>query len=555
MVERKKDLRKALMQSGLLNADQVALATSEGQRTGESLIKVILRKSMLDEKQVLSFLEDEMGIPHVNLSSYLIDQKTIESIPAMIAKKFSVIPLFIVDKTVSLAMIDPFDIKAIDEIRAKTGYDVEVMAAAPSEIELAIAQYFGVAGTIEELLSAVPVPDSARQKSPSSSGEAPVTKLVNMLLVQAAQEKASDIHLEAEEKRSRVRYRIDGVMHEVANPPAHLHPSLVSRIKIMSRMDIAESRVPQDGRFDFKYENRTIDVRVSSFPNIHGEAVVMRLLDKKAMILSLNELGLVEENLKNFNKLVKRPYGIVLVTGPTGSGKTTTLYATLLSIVTPERNFVTVEDPVEYEVSGVRQSQVNVKAGLIFSTALRSILRQDPDVILVGEVRDLETASVAIEAALTGHLVFSTLHTNDAPGALTRLVDMGVEPFLISSATAGVLAQRLVRKICSNCKVQIDIPDEIKKQFDYLKGKNYTFYHGKGCKACHGSGYRGRTGIFELMVINDEIRNLIVSRAASSQIRKAALENGMHTLRDDGLQKVIAGDTTIDEVMRVTQID
>jgi type IV pilus assembly protein PilB len=555
LVEKKKDLRKALIDSGLLNADQVKIADEEGRRTGESLIRVILKKQLLNEKQVLAFLEDEMDIPHVSLASYLIDQKTIESIPAAIAKKFSVIPLFIVENTISLAMIDPFDIKAIDEVRAKTGYDVEVMAAAPSEIEQAIAQYYGVAGTIEDLLSAVPVPKSKESKGASVTGEAPVTKLVNMLLVQAASEKASDIHLEAEEKKSRVRYRIDGILHEITSPPAHLHPSLVSRIKIMARMDISETRVPQDGRFDFKYENRNIDVRVSSFPNIHGEAMVMRLLDKKAMILSLNELGLVEENLKKFDKLINRPYGIVLVTGPTGSGKTTTLYATLLKIVTPERNFVTIEDPVEYEVAGVRQCQINPKAGLVFANALRSILRQDPDVILVGEIRDTETAGVAIEAALTGHLVFSTLHTNDAPGALTRLTDMGVEPFLISSATAGVVAQRLVRKICTNCKVEVEVPDELKKQFDALKGKNYAFYHGKGCKACRGSGYKGRTGILEIMILNDEIRNMIVNKAPASQIKQAAIANGMHTLRDDGLLKVIAGETTIDEVMRVTQLD
>ena len=563
MVERKKDLRTALVESGLLTLEQVKAATEEGRRTGESLVKLILSKKMLEEKQVLSFLEEEMGIPHVSLSSYLIDQKTIESLPPAVAKKFGVIPLFQVENTLSIAMADPFDIKAIDEIRTKTGKDIEVMSATPTEINQAIVQYYGIAGSLEEVVTAMTNADTpgspgaaaAASSSTSDKEDAPVMKLVNLLMVQAVQERASDVHIEPEEKRSRVRYRIDGIMQEVSSPPAHLHASIASRIKVMSRMDIGETRLPQDGRFDFKYETRMIDVRVSSFPTIYGEAMVLRLLDKQSMAISLTDIGFGEENMKKFELLVKRPYGIILVTGPTGSGKTTTLYATLNHILSPERNIVTVEDPVEYEMPGIRQCQVNVKAGLVFATALRSILRQDPDVILVGEIRDMETGGVAIEAALTGHLVFSTLHTNDSPGALTRLIDMGVEPFLISSATAGVIAQRLVRKICPNCKVEVEIPEETLKEFASFQGKKYTFYHGKGCKACHGSGYRGRTAIFELLTLNDEIRNMIVTRTATGLIKQAAIRNGLRTLREDGMQKVIAGETTLDEVMRVTQLD
>ncbi len=555
MAEKRKDLRTALTESGLLTPEQVRVATEAGRRTDESLIKVLLAKKILDEKQVLKFLEGEMGIPHISLSSYLIDQKTIEGLPPALAKKYSVIPLFQVENALSIAMVDPFDIKAIDEIRSKTGHDVEVMAATPTEINQAIVQYYGVAGTLEEVISAISIPEVLAAQAPTPAEEAPITKLVNLLLIQAVQERASDVHIEPEEKRCRVRYRIDGIMHEVSSPPVHLHSSIISRIKVMSRMDIAETRIPQDGRFEFKFENRVVDVRVSSFPAIHGEAIVMRLLDKQSMILELTEIGFSEGNLKRFEELAKRPYGIILVTGPTGSGKTTTLYATLQHILTSERNIITIEDPVEYELAGIRQCQVNPKAGLVFATALRAILRQDPDVILVGEVRDLETAGVAIEAALTGHLVFSTLHTNDAPGALTRLVDMGVEPFLISSATAGVIAQRLVRKICSNCKVEVEVPESITNQFSTLKGKKHTFYHGEGCKTCRGTGYKGRTAIFELLTLTDEMRNMIVNKEQTNKIKEAAIAAGMKTLREDGLQKVIAGITTIDEVMRVTQLD
>jgi len=553
MAEKRKDLREALVKSGLLTEEQVHQAQDEVRRTGDSLIRVILKNKLLDEKTVLKFLEEEMGFPQLNLSSYLIDQKTIESVPPATVKKYNVIPLFLVGTTLTVAIADPFDVRAIDEIRKKTNLSVEVMAAAPSDINQAIVQYYGVAGTLEEVLASMATPEAAAAP-PSAAEEAPITKLVNLLIVQAVSEKASDIHIEPQENRTRIRYRIDGIMHEVSSAPAHLHSSIVSRIKIMSRLDIAETRIPQDGRFETKYENRGIDVRVSSYPNIYGETMVMRLLDKEAMLFSLADLGFTQEMLSKFGEMIRRPYGIILVTGPTGSGKTTTLYATLQSINTPERNIVTIEDPVEYELAGIRQSQVNPKAGLVFANALRSLLRQDPDVILVGEIRDLETSGVAIEAALTGHLVFSTLHTNDAPGALNRLVDMGVEPFLISSATAGVIAQRLVRKICSNCKVPQEVPQEFLAKFN-MQDKKHTFFHGKGCKTCRGTGYKGRTAIFEILVIDEKLREMVIAKASSSAMKQVAVAAGMRTLRDDGIQKAIAGATTLDEVMRVTQLD
>jgi len=554
MAEKKKDLREALVKSGLLTAEQVRLASENSIRSGESLIRSILYSKLLDEKTLLKFLEEEMGIPHVSLSSYLIDQKTIDLVPAGTAKKYGIIPLFLVENTLNVAMVDPFDVRGIDEVRIKTGHDLEVMSALPSEVNQALVQYYGVAGTLEEVLTQISHTEVA-QVLPAMAEEAPITKLVNLLIIQALQERASDIHIEAEEKVTQVRYRIDGILHVISIVPSHLHASIVSRIKVMSRMDIAETRVPQDGRFSFKYENREVDVRVSSFPAIHGETMVLRLLDKQAMILKLQDLGFSPENLKHFEAVVHRPYGIILVTGPTGSGKTTTLYATLNHINSPERNIITVEDPVEYELPGINQSQINPKAGLLFSTALRSILRQDPNVILVGEIRDLETASVAIEAALTGHLVFSTLHTNDAPGALTRLEDMGVEPFLISSSCAAVIAQRLVRKICDNCKEAAEISAEVLKDFEVFKGKKITFYHGKGCKMCRGTGYKGRLGIFEMIVISDKIREMIISKTPSNLIKQQAVKEGMLPLRDDGLLKVMAGETTLDEVMRVTQLD
>ncbi|MBI5699479.1 type II/IV secretion system protein [Candidatus Saganbacteria bacterium] len=554
MAEKKRDLRESLVSSGLLTAEQVKESVEESRRSGDSLVKVILRKKLLDEATIVKFLEEVMGFPRVSLASYLVDQKTLDAVPPAVVKKYGVVPLFLVENTLSVAMVDPFDVKALDEVRKRTGFDVEAMVAAPSDINQAVIQYYGVAGTLEEVLATVATPEAAAAPL-AATEEAPITKLVNLVIAQAVDEKASDIHIEPEAKRTRIRYRIDGIMHEVSSPPSHLHSSIVSRIKVMSRMDIAETRVPQDGRFEFKFENRAIDVRVSTFPIIYGEVVVMRLLDKQAMIFSLADLGFTEENLAKFKEMYSRPYGIILVTGPTGSGKTTTLYATLQSINSPERNIVTVEDPVEYELPGIRQSQVNTKAGLVFANALRSLLRQDPDIILVGEIRDLETSSVAIEAALTGHLVFSTLHTNDAPGALTRLVDMGVEPFLISSSVAGVIAQRLVRKICSNCKVPQEVAKDVLDHFKELKDKKLTFYHGKGCKTCRNTGYRGRTGIFEMLTLNPEIQDLIMNKAPSNQVKEVAVRSGMKTLREDGISKVIAGMTTLDEVLRVTQLD
>ncbi|MBU0573201.1 MAG: Flp pilus assembly complex ATPase component TadA [Candidatus Margulisbacteria bacterium] len=555
-MSKKKDIRELLVSSGLLTRDQVKDLVEEGRKTGASLLSLIYQRKLLDEATVSSFLEDKLEIPRVDLSRYLIDQKTLDSIPASTVKKYGIIPLFLVEKTLSVATADPFNVKAIDEVRSKAGLDVEIMVATPSDIKQAVSQYYGVAGTLEEVLEQVSAPENMVAGGPALEEEAPVTKLVNLLLAQALSERASDIHIEPEESKVRVRYRIDGIMYEVSAPPRHLHAPIVSRIKVMSRMDISETRLPQDGRFEFSFEGRPIDVRVSSYPSIYGEALVLRLLDKQSMMFGLEDLGFSSDNLKKFEEIIKRPYGIILVTGPTGSGKTTSLYATLNRINSPVRNIITIEDPVEYELPGIRQSQVNPKAGLVFANALRSILRQDPDVILVGEIRDLETANVAIESALTGHLVFSTLHTNDAAGALSRLQDMGVEKFLISSACAAVIAQRLVRKICPVCKVEVDLPKEYQGKFEAFEQRGIKkVFEGKGCKSCRNTGYRGRSGIFEILEVTERIREMILEGKSAMEIKKEGVKEGMRTLRDDGLIKVMDGKTTIEEMLRVTLLD
>jgi type IV pilus assembly protein PilB len=557
MVDKSKSLREMLVKSGLLNEDQIKVAIDEGRESGSTLIKSILKRNLVEEKALITFLEKEMDIPRVDLTSYLVDKKVLNIIPFASIKKFKIMPLFKVGDVLTIATVDPFDVLALDEVRSKSKCDVEPMVATTKEIEGAINQYYGVSGSVDDLLRSIgPLEESA---PPIPAGipleEAPIVKLVNLLILRAANERASDIHIEPTETSVRVRYRVDGIMRDVSAAPAFLHSSIITRIKVLGRMDIAESRVPQDGRFELKTDEKDIDVRVSSYPTIYGECIVMRLLDRGSVLYGLEELGFGEANLKKFEQTIKRPYGILLVTGPTGSGKTTTLYATLNHIVTPEINVMTIEDPVEFELAGIRQSQINTKAGLEYANALKSMLRQDPDVILVGEIRDLETARISIQAALTGHLVFSTLHTNDAAGTLTRLVDMGIEPFLTASAVAAAIAQRLVRTICPKCKAPYNPPKEAIERYGLDPKKEHNFFMGKGCKNCRNTGYKGRIAIYEILTVTNEIRELILRNASDVEIKQAAIKAGMQTLRDDGMQKVLEGKTTIDEVMRVTQLD
>jgi len=558
MADKSKSLRDSLIKSGLLKEEQIKLAIDEGRNKGLTLIKSILKKNLVAEEALIGFLEKEMDIPRVDLASYMIDKKVLNLVPYEVAKKYVTIPLFKVGEVLTVATVDPFDIMALDEIRLRSKCDVEPMIATTREIMQAVNQYYGVGGSVDTIIKNIgPVEGFSSPAIPEgvSEEEAPIVKLVNLLVVRAANERASDIHIEPTQEHVRVRYRVDGVMRDVSTAPIFMHSSITTRIKVMSKMDIAESRVPQDGRFELRTDDKDLDVRVSSYPTIYGEAIVMRLLDKGSILFNMEELGFSPDNLKRFEDVIKRPYGIILVTGPTGSGKTTTLYTTLNHIVSPEKNIMTVEDPVEYELAGVRQSQINVKAGMEFASALRAILRQDPDVILLGEIRDLETARVSIQAALTGHLVFSTLHTNNASGTLTRLLDMGIEPFLAASSVATAIAQRLVRMICPKCKEEYEPLPELLTKLSLDPNKKYKFSRGKGCKACKNSGYMGRLALFEILVVTDSIRELVLKKVSDSDVEKQARKEGMRTLHEDGIEKVLQGKTTIEEVMRVTQLD
>ncbi|OGC35715.1 hypothetical protein A2311_00560 [candidate division WOR-1 bacterium RIFOXYB2_FULL_48_7] len=555
MAEQSKSLRELLVKSGLLTEDQVKLAIEAGRSSGETLVKSLLKKNLIDEAIMISFLEKEMEIPRVDLSTYLIDPKTIALVPLATAKKYQLIPLFKVGNVLTVAISDPFDVIALDEVREKSHCDVEPMVATARDIEQAIAQHYGLSGSVDDLVKTIEPKGQEDQHIAGPSEDAPVTKLVSLFITKAVEEKASDIHIEPTVQYVRVRYRVDGVLHDSSTAPSYLLSPIVNRIKVMGKMDISKSRVAQDGRFELKVEGRVVDVRVSTFPTIYGECIVMRLLDKSAVLYKLKEIGFSDYNFGLYEKLINRPHGIILVTGPTGSGKTTTLYATLNHILSPEENIMTVEDPVEYELPGIRQSQVNTKAGFDFANALPYILRQDPDVVLVGEIRDVDTARMAIQAALTGHLVFATLHTNDAAGSLNRLIYMGVESYLIASAVAGAVAQRLVRTICPRCKEPYNPTKEVLKELGLDINKQYTFYRGKGCKFCHDSGFHGRSSIFEILTVNEQIQNMIVQKASSNDVKQLAVANGMKLMRTDGLEKALAGETTIEEVIRVTELD
>ena len=561
MVEKKKSLLDALVHRGFIDEAKAKELAEQARQGGESIVHNVLQKKLVPEEELLKCLEEEMEIPRVDLASYSIDQKVLGLVPVNIARKYQLIPLFKVGDVLTIAMVDPFDIYALDEVRSKSRCDVEPMVAPVEEINQAIRQYYATDGSVDQIIKDMKMDfvdekeDGKQVEAAAVVDEAPVIKFVNVLIIKAVNERASDIHIEAGEKMVRVRYRIDGMLHETSSAPINLFPAIVTRIKVMSKMDIAESRIPQDGRLQLRFEGRQIDVRVSTYPAIYGEAVVMRLLDKSSILLSLEDLGFTEHNFKIYTEVIERPYGIVLVTGPTGSGKTTTLYATLNRINTPEKNIMTIEDPVEYELPGIRQAKVNMKAGLDFPTALRSMLRQDPDVILVGEIRDQETARIAIQAALTGHLVFSTIHTNDAAGTLTRLTNMGVEPFLSASSLAAAIAQRLVRRICPRCKEPYSPPDDLLKRLSLDPGQKYEFFKGKGCKYCLKTGYKGRASIYEILLMNKEIQDLVLNQASTLDIKTAAIKAGMKTLREDGMVKVKEGKTTVEEVLRVTQLD
>ncbi len=548
-----------LVEEGLLSSEQLARARSEAGRTGETLRRAMIRLELIDADALAHWLSRELQLPRVELKSYLIDPHVLQMIPEALARKHRVIPLFKVGETVTVATADPLDLVALDDLRLKSGKTIETVVATEEEILQALEEYYGAKGKLEELVS-----DLTEEKIGLEPGgvaepkrlqglvsEPPVVRLVNLLLADAIRNRASDIHMEPERDLLKVRFRVDGLLKEFAALPKHLEAAAISRVKILANLDIAERRKPQDGRFRISMEGHELDLRVSTMPAMDGEAVVLRLLDAKGPGMGLEDLGLGPELLPRYRQLIQKAWGMILVTGPTGSGKSTTLYASLAQLNSIERNIVTIEDPVECRVKGIRQIPVNPAVGLTFATGLRSILRQDPDVIMVGEIRDRDTAEIAIQSALTGHLVLSTLHTNDAPTAVTRLLDMGIEPFLVVSSLIGVVAQRLVRTLCPECKAPDPAQQQAAERMGFSGKGNWG--RGPGCRHCGNSGYRGRIGIFELMVLDEELSRKVLAKASTSELRAHAVSRGMRTLRADGLAKAAAGVTTVDEVVRVTQ--
>ncbi len=557
-----------LVKKGLLNAAEIPrLAEARGSGNNRPLHEIAIERGLVKEDDVLKTLAEEFGMEFVDLANAKVDVETIKNVPLKLVHRRTIMPLSRENGTLVVATGDPYDVNALDELHTLTGLHIQPVLASPREIARLIKQHFGVGGeTVTalmadraeeevELLEGLEADDSEAAKM---AQEASVVKLVNEILIEAANERASDIHIEPEEGSLRIRYRIDGLLQTQPMPPeiTRFQAAIISRLKIMARLNIAEKRLPQDGRIKMRVQHREIDVRVSIIPMIHGEGIVMRLLDKGRMVFNLANVGMLEDTYKTFKQLIDRPHGILLVTGPTGSGKSTTLYSALNEIKDETLKIITVEDPVEYQQPGISQIQVHSKIGLTFATSLRSILRHDPDVVLIGEMRDLETAEAAIQASLTGHLVFSTLHTNDASSAFTRLIDMGIEPFLVASTVEGVMAQRLVRTICKDCKIEYT-PEhhEVPNDFPQPEKGPLKLMKGAGCRACRNSGFRGRTGIYELMVTGDTIRDMCVERVNASAIRNQALKEGMITLRKDGWRKVLMGQTTIDEVARVTAGD
>lgn len=564
-----------LIDMALLTSEQVAEARNEADSTGEGVIDTLIAKGALKSTQVAQAKAANFGVEFIDLSEMKLTDDVIATVPRHVAKKFNAVPVFKVDDmTVAIAVADPTDLDTLDGLGHALNLTVEAKVSAPDQIEEALNRYYGGggggkpgrgSGEFNKMIQDITEGEVAigqagklgEDDGQTVEADAPIIKLVNTLIVEAFKQRASDIHLEPLANRFRVRYRIDGVLHEMKGPPKKLQPNIISRLKIQSAMSISEKRIPQDGRIQCQVGGKLIDLRVSCLPTVHGESIVMRILDKEGLRLGLAELGFFTDDQQTFERLIGLPDGILLVTGPTGSGKTTTLYSCLNYINRPDRKIITVEDPVEYQLAGINQVQVQESIGFTFATALRSMLRQAPNVVMLGEIRDLETASIAINASLTGHLVFSTLHTNDAPSAVTRLIDIGVKPFLVASSTRALMAQRLVRKICKQCGESfVHSESELRAlNIDPTQVKDANFRKGKGCKNCNNTGNRGRFGIFEIFVIDDEARKLIYEKVSATVLRSRAREMGMRTLREDGARKVVAGLTTPDEVIKATVND
>jgi type IV pilus assembly protein PilB len=568
MVRRLGDL---LVAEGLITAEQLRQALADQKGKADKLGSVLVRQGSLSEEQLIGFLSRQYGIPSITLINLDVDPDTLRLVPAHIAKKYDVLPVKRIGGTLTLAMSDPTNVFALDDIAFMTNLQILPVVAPQAAIRKALDRAYEAVPPVSSMTdmmseitgdaSNVEVVEDEQAGAQvdvfelkESADEAPVVKLVNMVLVDAIRKGASDLHWEPYEKTFRIRFRIDGVLHEMLSPPKRLEPAILSRLKIMSNLDISERRLPQDGRIKLRYGAREIDFRVSILPTIFGEKAVLRILDKEALQLDMTKLGFDPWSFEKFGHAIHQPYGMVLITGPTGSGKTTTLYSAISTINAPEHNIMTAEDPVEYNLKGVNQVQVNEGIGRTFAAVLRSFLRQDPDVILVGETRDLETAQISIRAALTGHLVFTTLHTNDCPSTVARLVDMGVQPFLLSSALLLVLAQRLGRRICKDCKEPVEAHEDDLVPYGYVPqgAGRVTLYQGRGCPACNFTGMKGRVAIYEVMPVTEALRHLILKDASTADIREAAEQEGMKTLRQAGLAKVLDGTTTTQEILRVT---
>ena len=570
MPSKKKPIGQLLPDKGLISHEQLEEALNEQQKTNGLLGRILVDLGFVTEAEILSALGAQTGMPAANLHDIKIPAEVLEKVSSPIAKVYKIIPVKIKDNILYIAMADPLNINVLDDLRFMLECEVRGMVSNEKDIEEAIIEYYGektetVQDVLEEIESgAIEVRGRIEDEGKDVHDVAtlqelahqiPVVKLLNLVLIQAIKDRASDLHFEPFEDQFKIRYRVDGMLYEMIPPPRHLALAVTSRIKVMAGMDIAERRLPQDGRIQLNMGGRKVDLRISTLPTVYGESVVIRILDRGSIMLSLEHAGFSEKDLVTVRDLIKKPNGIILVTGPTGCGKTTTLYSALTEINSIEDKIITTEDPVEYNLDGVIQVQIKPHIGLTFSACLRSILRQDPDKILVGEIRDLETAEMSIQASLTGHLVLSTLHTNDAASTIARLIDMDIEPFLITSTIEAIIAQRLVRKICSDCKEEYS-PDTQELSLIELKPgdvKDKKFYRGRGCESCNGIGYKGRIGIFEVLVITDEIRDLIINKASTGEIRNKAHEKGMLMLREDGLKKAWMGVTTIEEVARETQ--
>jgi len=594
-------LGELLVKKNFITPDQLKKASEDQRLKGGRLESALIRSGFIKEDELLSFLSAQYRVPSIKISKIEVNPNVIKLVPSSISKKYFIIPINRVGPKLTMAMADPSNIVVIDEIKFMTGFNVEPVVASETEIIDAIKKYYGggggVAGkgtvsfeatdyTLEEDKGAptdggvmleddfvdvddfdalvhgavdnVEVIDTQLELGETGEIEGPIIKIVNGILIKAIKLGASDIHFEPYEKTFRVRYRVDGVLRRDMLLPMQIRNAIISRLKIMARLDIAEKRLPQDGRIKLRMaKGREMDFRVSSLPVLFGEKVVLRLLDKAALQLDMTKLGFEEDSLAEFQNSIHRPVGMILVTGPTGSGKTTTLYSALSELNKESENIMTAEDPIEYNFMGINQVQMHEEIGLTFASSLRSFLRQDPDIVMVGEIRDFETAQIAVQAALTGHLVLSTVHTNDAPGTITRLIDMGIEPFLISSAVILILAQRLIRKICMDCREQIKPPSQLLIDLGIPPDevKSFTVYKGKGCAICNGTGYKGRLGLYEVMTMKEEIKELVLARASASEIKKEAIRTGMKTLRQSGLAKIKDGMTTIEEVLRSTMED